>query len=148
MGNLEKGNVNEMDKTDEILSLISPPILMINIHDHPLLYCFPINRNKYGSSWSCNICKSQNNYDVESFYCTFCDFDLCSKCLGEYQLEQIIFYNPKELNNFKNISQNSNNFNWQVKHKNHLHNLTLIKKKIKEALWTCDNCSKSLLFFM
>ena len=132
------------EKEDDLLSLIGPPILMTNIHEHPLLYCFPINRNQFGSSWSCNICKSKNNYDKSSFYCTFCDFDLCRKCLGEYQLDQIKFYNSSlnESNNFKKLNQNPNKFNWQVKHKNHIHYLTLIQKQVKDCQWKCDNCSK------
>ena len=132
------------EKEDDLLSLISPPILMTNIHEHPLLYCYPINRNQFGSSWFCNICKSKNNYDKSSFYCTFCDFDLCPKCLGEYQLDQIKFYNSNlnESNNFKNLNQNPNNFNWQVKHKNHIHNLTLTQKLVKDSQWQCDKCSK------
>ena len=131
-------------KEDDLLSLISPPILMTNIHEHPLLYCFPINRNKFGTSWICNICKSKNNYDKSSFYCTFCDFDLCPECLGEYQLDQIKFYNSNlnESNKFKNLNQNPNNFNWQIKHKNHIHNLTLIFKVVKDTRWQCDKCSK------
>ena len=128
----------------KILSIISPPIFMNDIHNHPLIYCLPLYRNNNGSSWTCNLCKTNYNYGTSTFYCTYCDFDLCPNCLGEYQLDQIIFYNPNsnKSNSIKNIQQNSNNFQWQKKFQKHNHNLTLIQKVNKNETWICDNCSK------
>ena len=109
-------NSDNNNNNNKIVFIISPPIYMNNIHNHPLLYCLPLDRNKKGSSWCCNICKSNYNYTISSFYCTFCDFDLCPNCLGEYQLDQITFYNSNLTgsNNIKNIQQNLN-FDWQIK---------------------------------
>ena len=137
--------MNTNQKHKGILSLISLSIYMNDIHEHPLLFCSPLDRKQYGNSWSCNKCKSTYNYKTSSFYCTFCDFDLCPKCLAEYQLYQIKFYNCKsnEANNLKLIQQNQNNFQWQKKFKNHNHLLTLIQKENKNFSWTCDNCSKN-----
>ena len=136
-------NTNQKDKG--ILSLISSSIYMNGIHEHPLLFCSPLDRKQYGNSWSCNKCKSTYNYDISSFYCTFCDFDLCPKCLAEYQLYQIKFYNCQsiEANNLKLIQQNQNDFQWKKKFKNHTHLLTLIQKENKNFSWACDNCSKN-----
>ena len=138
-------NLNSSNnKYNEILSIISPPIYMENIHNHPLLFCLPLERNKFGSSWICNKCNSNYDYTNPSFYCTFCDFDLCPNCLGENQLDKIVFYNPNSnvSNNIKNIPQGSNIFQWQKKFPKHIHLLTLIEKVNKNASWTCDNCSK------
>lgn len=132
-------------KSNEITCLISPPILMSIIHKHPLLYCHPLERKNYSLNWSCDICKSNNLANQSSFYCTFCDFDLCPKCLGECQIDKIKFYNSNsnESKELKNIEQNQNDFKWQKKFKNHKHLLTLIEKENKDSLWICDNCSKS-----
>ena len=132
-------------KNNEIIYLISPPIFMPDIHKHPLLYCHPLERKNYSLKWYCDKCKSNNFFHQSSFYCTFCDFDLCQNCLGEYQIDQIKFYNSNsnESNELKKIEQNENNFKWQKKFKNHNHLLTLIQKENKESSWTCDNCSKS-----
>ena len=116
------GNQSNSINNNNILSLINPPIYMKEIHVHPLIYSYSLDRNKYGSSWNCDICKHQYNYNNPSFYCTFCDFDLCPNCLAEYKFDQIIFYdcNSNDANNLKNIQQNSNNFQWQKKFKNHI----------------------------
>ena len=136
---------NNQSNNNGILSLINPPIYMKDIHLHPLIYSYSLDRNKYGSSWNCNICNSQFNYNNPSFYCTFCDFDLCQNCLAEYKLDQIIFYdcNENDANNLKNIQQNSNNFQWQKKFKNHIHFLTLIVKQNKTFSWKCNKCSQT-----
>ena len=136
---------NNTTNNNGILSLINPPIYMKDIHLHPLIYSYSLDRNKYGSSWNCNICNSQFNYNNPSFYCTFCDFDLCPNCLAEYKFDQIIFYdcNSNDANNLKNIQQNSNNFQWQKKFKNHIHFLTLIVKQNKTFSWKCNKCSQT-----
>ena len=134
--NLSNGNNN-------ILSLITVPIFMNNIHEHPLIYCCPLGRKNYGVSWNCNNCNLQFKYEISSFYCTNCDFDLCPNCLGEFQIDQITLYNPYSnvSNDFKNIIDNEKKFQWQIKIQKHNHFLTLIQKENKNSFWTCDNCS-------
>jgi len=46
---------------------------------HKLKYCLT-SRNYFGdTSWDCNLCNSENNKGW-GFYCTFCDYDVCTKC--------------------------------------------------------------------
>ena len=123
----------------QMLSLINVSI-QIDEHDHPLIFCFTPDRQKYGNSWSCNKCFCNYNYQFPSFYCTFCDYDLCSNCLGIYKLNNINIYR-----NFKQNSLIQNNpdliFKWQKQFPSHTHLLTLIKKV--NISWNCDNCSQS-----
>ena len=72
-----------------IISLINSPI-QINIHAHPLIYC--CTKNRAGNGWTCNKCLISYSYESYTFYCTFCDFDLCENCLGMFQLNQILLY--------------------------------------------------------
>ena len=136
---------NEGTKSNELISLIGPPIMMITIHEHPLFYCCPVDRNKYATTWKCNKCLKDYDINKSSFYCTFCDFDICSNCIGEYQIDNIIFYNANsnESQNFKNIAQKQDIFKWQQKFPNHSHYLTLILKENKNYTWTCDKCTKN-----
>ena len=50
--------MNTNQKHKGILSLISLSIYMNDIHEHPLLFCSPLDRKQYGNSWSCNKCNS------------------------------------------------------------------------------------------
>ncbi len=130
-----------MDNKYEILTLINQSINM-SIHNHPLLYCLPLDRIGNNISWYCNFCNSPYNSNISSFYCTSCDYDLCPNCLSNLQLDQIKFYdyNSNEAKNLKN-SQNSNSFKWQKKFAEHSHLLTLIKKINKNYSWKCNKCS-------
>lgn len=132
--NTQNNNIND------IISLINTSIL-VNIHNHPLELCYTIERKNYGTGWNCNKCTKTFSYDIPSFYCTFCDFDLCHNCLGEYRLNEIKI-NDNNSNNYKLIQQISNgNFPWQKKNNNHSHLLTLIKRA--NINWICDICSQN-----
>ena len=136
--NLFNTNNNIQNNNNDIISLINTSII-VNIHDHPLELCYTIERKNYGTGWHCNKCSNNFSYDTPSFYCTFCDFDLCHNCLGEYQLNEIKINNS---NNYKLIQQISNgNFPWQKKNYNHAHLLTLIKRTNNN--WICDKCSQN-----
>ena len=51
-------------------------------HEHRLIYCRS-SRSAIGyNSWNCDNCRENHENDVWSFYCTNCDFDLCTKCAG------------------------------------------------------------------
>ena len=82
--NNNKNNYNSQKNNSDILSLLNSSI-QINVHNHPLRYCYAIERQNYGTGWTCNKCSKSYSYDTPSFYCTICDFDLCQKCLGEYR---------------------------------------------------------------
>ena len=56
--------------------------LETDYHEHRLIYCRS-SRSAIGyNSWNCDNCRETNENDVWSFYCTNCDFDLCTKCAG------------------------------------------------------------------
>ena len=49
---------------------------------HKLFYC-RTSRSVIGySKWMCNNCNKTFKNDIWSFYCTQCDYDLCTKCAG------------------------------------------------------------------
>ena len=69
---------------NDITSFLDFPII-INAHEHPLLLCYCQRQN----GWSCDKCSRDYNNNTPSFYCSYCDYDLCQNCLGEYKLNQI-----------------------------------------------------------
>ena len=50
-----------------------------NLHEHKLVYLS--RRADNCSSWKCNICQEDYSYEIWSFYCTECDFDICANCI-------------------------------------------------------------------
>ena len=60
--------------------LVKNPILKYNNHNHILVYCRTSRFDEVYNSWVCNNCRSKFNNEVWSFYCTQCNFDICSKC--------------------------------------------------------------------
>jgi len=84
-------NFNNMTN---ILSLINLPIIVPYHADHPLINCKTPGRisEKY-NFWQCDSCKSQYSYDVPTFFCTACDFDICQKCILSLGAFWIIIYN-------------------------------------------------------
>ena len=48
-------------------------------HEHRLAYCMT-KRSSYYLGWFCNKCREKFNGNVWTFYCTKCDYDLCSNC--------------------------------------------------------------------
>ena len=135
--------MNDMNITQksEIFLYLNDPII-IDLHEHPLIFCLTPDRKNFGINWNCNKCNNKYSYNTPSFYCTFCDFDLCTNCLGFYQLNQI-----KILNNSFNFNFNTNNtlynsFKWQKISFKHEHMLTLIEKLNKNYKWKCRSCDK------
>ena len=61
---------------------IKNPILKYNNHEHPLIYCRSSRSVIRYNTWICDICECKYKNDIWSFYCTQCDYDLCSKCAG------------------------------------------------------------------
>ena len=84
-------NFNNMTN---ILSLINLPIIVPYHAEHPLINCKTPGRisQKY-NFWQCDSCKSQYSYDVPTFFCTACDFDICQKCILSLGAFWIIIYN-------------------------------------------------------
>jgi hypothetical protein len=44
-------------------------------HIHPLIW---LSTDRMG--WLCNVCDVSHHGNVKSYYCTLCDYDLCSTC--------------------------------------------------------------------
>ena len=57
-------------------------ILFINYsaHEHRLAYCRTKRSSDEKIDWFCNKCKEKFNEKIWAFYCTQCDFNLCSNC--------------------------------------------------------------------
>ena len=53
-------------------------------HEHILIFCRS-SRFSFGlNNWICDLCKTgYNNYNW-SFYCTLCDYDMCTMCAKKY----------------------------------------------------------------
>ena len=125
----------------DLISLINSPIF-VDCHPHSLAYCFTKDRSNYGDSWRCNKCTSVFTYDNPSFYCTYCDFDLCKYCLEKYNVGNVyVFNNLFNNQNIMNLKQEQQN--WIKNFPCHQHGLTLIEKVNKDFPWTCKLCSDS-----
>ena len=138
--NLNDTQINNLPmsfQNKNLISLINSPI-QINIHEHPLIYC--CTKNRAGAGWTCNKCSISYSYESYTFYCTFCDFDLCENCLGQFQLNQILLYDYN-YSNLKNIIKISkDNYEWQKKFSVHHHMLTLLNKQNDLNSWVCNKC--------
>ena len=74
---LEKINFNDRSN---ILSLINLPIIIPYHKEHPLINCKTPGRIKKDGYWVCDNCNNNYTFNIPSFYCTACDFDICQKC--------------------------------------------------------------------
>ena len=134
-------NNNNPNYNNDIYSFINC-LILINAHNHPLKLCYPLERKNYGNGWTCNKCFGNFTYEYPSFYCTFCDFDLCKKCIGEYRLNEINIY-ENNFNNFSFIQVDPNNkLQWQKYSPFHNHFLTYIQRNNNYFSWICNNCKK------
>ena len=92
-----QGNVNlietNFNNMNNILSLINLPVVVPYHSHHPLINCKTPGRNKPGNYWKCNNCGADYSYNVPTFYCTNCDYDLCQKCFLSLYAFQIVIYN-------------------------------------------------------
>jgi hypothetical protein len=83
-------NFNNMTN---ILSLLNLPIIVPCHSQHPLIHCKTVGRIMPGTYWKCNCCYTDYSYNVPTFYCTACDYDLCQKCFLSFYACQIVIYN-------------------------------------------------------
>ena len=49
-------------------------------HEHELLFCRSSRFNHELNYWNCDLCRRLFTNRVWSFYCTFCDYDMCIIC--------------------------------------------------------------------
>ena len=122
---------------NNLTSLINFPIL-IDDHLHPLILCNSL-RGRNCEGWVCDKCSSNYSSITPSFYCTFCDYDLCQNCLGEYKLKSIRKYNCKLINNINAKNNKNDIFPWQIDYPNHKHFMSHVKKMND---WFCESCKQ------
>ena len=53
-------------------------------HQHQLMYCLTSRCFEGLSSWYCNKCLKDYNNGEWSFYCSWCDYDLCCNCYKRF----------------------------------------------------------------
>ena len=70
------GKISELDKIKKNITNI---YIKANNHKHKLEII-----KRFLSGWICDICRTNSNQDNPSYHCTFCDFDLCTKCAEKY----------------------------------------------------------------
>ena len=90
-----------------------------NYHSHPLLYCRSSRHNDNLNIWRCNNCGLIFANRIWSFYCTYCDFDLCIFCAKKLVPEDDL------LNG------------WGIKMEEHVHTLIYL---INNRNWSCNIC--------
>ena len=140
--NLNMSNMNSSMNANKLslLSLINSSIL-VQEHIHPLIYCLTIDRSNFYTNWTCNKCGINYTYNIPSFYCIFCDFDICEACILSHKLFDIIVFDYNL--NLLNFTMNNplQLFKWQSIFPFHNHLLTLIKKTNINFFWFCNVCN-------
>ena len=137
-------NNTNMNNMLNILSLINFPILVPYHAQHPLINCYTPDRAEQYGNWYCDICKNSYTYNVPSFFCTACQFDLCQKCLLSLQAYQIVIHNY--LNNIpiKPNEQFKNSYCINLK----VHPHPIVKIQRENTHFTldlkCNKCIKPL----
>ena len=91
-------------------------------HNHPLLYCRSSRHNNNLNFWRCNNCHLTFTNRIWSFYCTYCDFDLCLICARKLVPQDDL------LNGFG------------IKINEHEHTLIYL---INNKNWSCNICNTS-----
>ena len=116
-----ENNNNKRPNKYLLINKIRDPII-IDFHAHPLYCCFTIERRAFSEFWTCKNCGNNYSFDIPSFYCTYCDYDLCQNCLMGLPLGKIKFADEKC--NFK-VYVNKNHPNYRPNF--HQHPLALVK---------------------
>lgn len=138
--NYDFGNMNNM-----LLSLINSSIITID-HPHPLYSCLTPQKGRYSQFWTCRKCRCNYMLNVPSFYCTFCDIDLCQKCFLQYPIYQIELYTYRNSNyNFKNLMGNQNDQNLRMNIHNHpLRLIQIMNYNSQRYNIHCMNCRNNI----
>ena len=122
------------------LSLIHSSVMTLD-HPHPLFNCLTPQRANYSNFWTCRKCQCNYTYNVPTFYCTICDFDICQKCLMAYPLYQIELYDYNNSGyNFNNVIINQQDPNLRLNL--HNHPLKIIQIPIYNSKKFGINCLK------
>ena len=136
-------NENNLNNKGNILSLINLPIVVPYHSQHPLISCITPGRAEISDCWICNCCGFKYSYNVPTFYCTACDFDVCQKCLLGLSALMISIYNY----NMSNIKYSQSFTNYSHYHAN-MHEHPIVKiirdETYAEIQLKCNFCFKDL----
>ena len=142
--NLLAPNEINLNNMTNILSLINLPIVVPCHNQHPLINCKTPGRAEISKFWICNNCMGSYSYNVPSFYCTACDYDLCQRCFLCLSAFMIAVYNY-QLGNMYASQQFTNMSHY---HQN-IHNHPIVKiikePSFSEIQLKCNFCYKALL---
>ena len=130
---------------EEYTNMIVAPFKVIG-HEHPLLFCFPLERRNKCDGWTCNKCSKDFENNISSFYCSYCDYDICQNCIGRYQLNQFKLNLTDQLNigkTIKNFTKTNEKFEWNKSYPGHNHTLVLVGRINKFCTWVCNDCKKN-----
>ena len=136
-------NQNNLNNSSNILSLINLPILVPYHCQHPLISCLTPGRAEMSTNWICNGCGCHYSYNVPTFYCTACDYDLCQRCLLSLSAFMISIYNY----NMSLINESTQFTNYSHYHADkHKHPIVKIirDKTYAEIRLRCNLCIKDL----
>ena len=143
--NMQNPTLNEINFNDRsnILSLINLPIIVPYHNKHPLINCKTPGRDNGNNCWSCNNCSTKYSFNVPTFFCTACDFDLCQKCLLSLNAFMIAIYNYSKSNIY--LSQQFDNANY-YEPKLHNHPIVRILREptFTEVYLKCNMCLKDI----
>ena len=98
--------------------------IIIEDHPHPIYCCFTPQRAENSQFWTCEKCQYKYGFNIPSFLCTACDYDICQNCIMKMPLFKIKFYNYSQGQNFS-VNTNPNHVNYKPNLHNHI--LTLIQ---------------------
>ena len=118
-------NINFKNYSNMLLNKIKSSI-MTEYHSHPLYSCLTPQRAQFNKFWTCKSCRCNYNFNIPSYYCTACDYDLCQKCLLQSQLFKIQLYDYSKRENF-NVGANPNHNNYKQHIHKHIMVLILIE---------------------
>ena len=132
-------NINMKNNRNSLISKINNSI-MVPKHPHPLYSCITPERSKQLQFWTCNNCFCKYTFQIPSFYCTACDYDMCQKCLYEHPLYKIEIYNYNQNEKFLLNNVNVNNANYKPNIHEHPMALILFENSFSEEF--CIKCQK------
>jgi len=135
--NLIETNFNNMSN---ILSLINLPVVIPYHNQHPLINCKTPGRLEYSKFWICDNCRNNYSYNVPTFYCTACDYDICQKCLLSLSAFMIVVYNYNQSNIYA-----SQEFKNKSCYKPNIHNHPIVRI-IREPTYSPINFKCNLCF--
>ena len=123
-----------------ILSLINLLVVIPYHNQHPLINCKTPGRLEYSKYWICDNCRNNYSYNVPTFYCTACDYDICQKCLLSLSAFMIVVYNYNQSNIYA-----SQEFKNKSCYKPNIHNHPIVRI-IREPTYSPINFKCNLCF--